>query len=83
MDFEIYDSKKSIIFSKLYLDDTVRINLMKETIRQNESPFWIDERRKRLTVSHFGYVCNKLPKTRYDSIMKNILYNNLETDGMK
>lgn len=83
MDVEIYENKKASFLEKLYLNDTNRINLMKETILQSESQGWIEERRKRLTASYFGYVCNKLPRTKCDYIVKRFLYNYKETDEME
>lgn len=47
------------------------------------NPVWIEERWKRFTVSHLEYVFNKLLSIKYESIIKEILYNNLETVGMK
>ena len=80
---KMYDNKKLSFLSKLSLNATERENLRKETVMQSESPLWMAERRKRLMASHFGSVCNKLPSTKCDTIVKKILYNNLETEGMK
>lgn len=83
MGSEIYEIKKESFLKKLHLSNKERTNLMKETVMQGESPVWMEERRKRLVTSFFGYICNKLPTTKCDKIIKTILYNNLESNAIK
>lgn len=43
----------------------------------------VGRRRTILTASNFGCVCNKLPHTNCDSIVKKILYSNFDSNVMK
>ncbi|GBO24640.1 hypothetical protein AVEN_219042-1 [Araneus ventricosus] len=57
--------------------------ILMETALQSLSHLWIEERRKRLNASNFVFVCNRLPHAKCDNIVKNILYSNFESSGMK
>lgn len=50
---------------------------------QAENPNWREQRRKLLTASNFGAVCNKLPYTSCQNIVKKILYSNIDTASMQ
>lgn len=80
---EEYELKKGIFLEKLSVDSVQRNKIMEDTLFQNLSPIWMEERRKRLTASNFGYVCNKLPYTKCDSLVKKMLYININTHAMK
>lgn len=58
------------------------MNLERETFLQRDSALWLHERRKRLTASNFGSVCNKLPSTKCDSLIKSILYRHFDNDAL-
>ena len=83
LELDLYEIKKDYFVKKLKLSKEERHKIMEETIIQRLSHVWLEERRKRLTASNFGYVCNKLPHTYCNSIVKKILYSNFDTSAMQ
>lgn len=80
---ELFQEKKRNFISSLNLTKEKKDDILKNTFLQHLSQMWIEERRKRLTASNFGAICNKLPYTKCDSIIKSLLYNNIDTQAMK
>lgn len=80
---EEYLSKKEIFLTKLRLTESDRQKIIEETVLQSLCPIWLEERRKRLTASNFGYVCNRLPHTKCDALVKKMLYYKLNTYSLK
>ena len=75
--------KKTDFLDKLNLNETEKQNLFEETISQSLCSLWTEERRKRLTASNFGSVCNRLPYTSCQNLVKKILYSYFDTGAMK
>lgn len=80
---EEYQEKKQNFISSLKFTKVQKDNILKDTFLQHLSQMWIEERRKRLTASNFGAICNKLPHTKCDNIIKTLLYNNIDNESMK
>lgn len=83
MSDELFQEKKRNFISSLNLTKEKKDDILKNTVLQHLSQMWIEERRKRLAASNFGAICNKLPHTKCDSIIKSLLYNNIDTQAMK
>ena len=83
LDIVIFDSKKEEFLKNLKLSEAERKSMYQNTTAQSLSHIWLQERRKRLTASNFGAVCNKLPYTLCDCIVKKVLYSNFESTGMR
>jgi hypothetical protein len=56
---------------------------MEETVLQSLCPVWVEERRKRLTASNFGQVCNKLPHTKCNTVIKELLYTKFDKPSLR
>ena len=83
MDLETFNTKKDAFLSELKKNAKEIDNIMAKTISQRSCMLWKEERRKRLTASNFGNVCKRLPYTKCDSLVRNILYSNFENDAMR
>ncbi|GBM20882.1 hypothetical protein AVEN_224125-1 [Araneus ventricosus] len=83
LDSETFKIKKEKFINNLAVSKEKAHRILMETALQSLSHLWIEERRKRLTASNFGFVCNRLPHTKCDNIVKKILYSNFESSGMK
>lgn len=83
LDPEIFKIKKDRFLDNIAVSKEEAHCILTETTLQSLSHLWMEERRKRLTASNFGVVCNKLPQTKCDNIIKKILYSNFESSGMK
>lgn len=83
LDAEDFKMKRNRILESLNISQEQRETILANTINQSLSHDWKQERRHRLTASNFGYVCNKLPHTKCDTLVKKILYSNYESRGMK
>lgn len=83
MECDLFEVIKEAFFKKINLNSEERWEIMKETMIQSLSHVWFEERRKQLTASNFGSICNKLPHTNCNSIVKKILYNNFDSSAMK
>ncbi|GBM51756.1 hypothetical protein AVEN_175321-1 [Araneus ventricosus] len=83
LDSETFKIKKEKFINNLAVSKEEAHRILMETALQSLPHLWIEETRKRLTASNFGFVCNRLPHTKCDSIVKRILYSNFESSGMK
>lgn len=83
MERDLFDVKKEAFLKKISINNEELQKIMEETTIQSLSYVWLEEKRKRLTASNFGYVCNKLPHTNCNSIIKKILYYNFDLSAMK
>lgn len=83
VDPSMFNAKKEDFLHKLKLNEEERKNAWENTTVQSLPHMWVEERRKRLTASKFGEVCNKRPYTFCDNIVKKILYKNYVSDDMK
>ncbi|GBM60186.1 hypothetical protein AVEN_214782-1, partial [Araneus ventricosus] len=83
LDSETFKIKKEKFINNLAVSKEETHRILMETAIQSLSHLWIAERRKRLTASNFVFVCNRLPRTKCDNIVKRILYSNFESSGMK
>ena len=80
---ELYASKRETFLLNLKISNEEKLEIMKKTTLQNACPVWREERRKRLTASNFGVICNKLPHTKCDTIVKKILYSNFDNASLR
>nr|XP_042913257.1 uncharacterized protein LOC122273253 [Parasteatoda tepidariorum] len=80
---EDYSYKKDKFLAEINIDELGILEIEKDTRGQQNSARWMLERKKRLTASNFGVVCNKLPTTKCDTIIKKLLYFDLSTEAMR
>lgn len=78
-----YEFKKEKFLQSLLKNPSEIADLERKTTLQADCPLWREERRKLLTSSNFGAVCNKLPHTRCKNIVKNILYSNINVPSVR
>ncbi|GBN62853.1 hypothetical protein AVEN_229243-1, partial [Araneus ventricosus] len=83
LDSETFKIKKEKFINNLAVSKEEAHRILMETAIQSLSHLWIAERRKRLTASNSVFVCNRLPHTKCDNIVKRILYSNFESSCMK
>jgi hypothetical protein len=67
--------------SKLDILQEDRRNIERPTILQGESGEWRELRRKLLTASHFGKVCNMLAHTSCRNVVKEIVYGKYDNQA--
>ena len=68
------ENRKISYLGRLTLCGEERRVLEEETRHQCESPRWHEERRKRLTASHFGPICKMRDTTSCKARVKAVLY---------
>ena len=69
---------------ELKVDIRSSFEIEEMTVGQSSNPRWVEERRNRLTASHFGEVCCLRSKTKRTGIVKRILCpTNILTNHMK
>lgn len=68
------DDARKMFLDSLYQTDEGRLQLAEITKDQCNNSDWFKERRKRLTASHFGIVCNMRESTSCRNVVYNILY---------
>lgn len=69
-------SLKKLLFTKLYVNDSTILQLVKDTTGQQKNPLWFHYRQHRLTASNFGIVLaackiNKFPKSLFKQLENN------------
>lgn len=83
MDDKLFEEKKEAFFKNLQLSEEECKKIEADTKEQRDSALWMHERRKRLTASFFGQICNKLPYTSCGNTIKDILYRHFDNSSMK
>ena len=78
-----YNEKRKLFLDDLCKMSSKRAEIERKTVLQADCAIWREERRKLLTASNFGIICNKLPTTSCRNIVKKILYSSIDTPGMK
>jgi hypothetical protein len=76
-------SKKEHFLKELELSTEDCQSLEADTRTQRDSAVWLHERRKRLTASFFGQICNKLPYTTCENIVKSSCSGLTPEDAIK
>jgi len=69
-------SLKKLLFTKLHINDSTILQLVKDTTGQQKNPLWFHYRQHRLTASNFGIVLaackrNKFPKSLFKKLKNN------------
>lgn len=81
---EEFFEKKEKFLKNLKVSEEESKRILLETELQRLSPLWMEERRKRLTASNYGRVCNRLPYTKCDNLVKSMLYSfNFDTESFR
>lgn len=82
MDNDTFARECDEFLTSLKLTEEERNNLERATVMQRDSGEWQERRRRLLTASHFGRVCNMLPYTSCESLVKTIMYSSADSKSM-
>lgn len=73
MSEEVFEITKQNFLRELEITEEERDAIQKNTIQQNNSPDWIEQRKKRLTASFFGKICKRKKDISCTPLVKSIV----------
>lgn len=83
MEEELFKIRSQDFLDSLKKSSEERHHLERSTLTQSDSGQWKEERRKLLTASNFGVVCNRRPTTSCKNLVKAMLYSDFDTEAMR
>jgi len=76
-------SLKKLLYTKLHIDDSTKLQLVKDTTGQQKIPLWFHYRQHRLIASYFGKVLAACKRNKFPKSSFKLLENNNNSTGVR
>lgn len=80
---EEFENQRKEFLENLHKTPEELATLERATVAQRESGEWLEYRRKILTASNFGKICNMRPTTSCQNVVKNLLYSEFDNAALR